>query len=198
MRWACVGFLLVLMVGMPGISRAVDCSEKFPVGRYALARHDAVPLAGKVNGFSPVYILKKPVQMRSSGTDDPCQYAYGFDVFEFTDEKHPGALVAGCAGDFDGDGARDYAVLLRRLTDHTMLAHIFLAREDSFQVFELRPPVNRRGWTGPSCTPRPPAGVFKSQEGGKLHVSGDLVTVGWYTYYWRPDLKRFDAVLTSD
>lgn len=198
MRWACAGFLLVLVVGAPGVTGAVDCSEKFPVGRYALARQDAVPLAGTVSGFLPVYLRKKPVHMRASGMEDPCQYVYGFDVFEFTDAQQPGALVAGCAGDFDGDGVRDYAVLLRRARDGAMLAHVFLARGDGFQVFELAPPANPSDWTGPFCTARPPSGIFEFLEGGKLHVSGDLVTLGWYTYYWRSDLRRFDWVLTTD
>lgn len=197
MRWAGAVVLAALIGGTPTISHAVNCAEKFSVGRYALARKDAVPLAGRATGLAPVYILKKPLEMKPVGSEDPCEYVYGFDVFEFADEKQPGALVAGCAGDFDGDGVRDYVVLLRRAADGALLAHAFVARGDSFQMFELGR-ADGSGWTGPSCTARPPSGIFEYLEDGKLRVSGDLVTVGWYTYYWRPDLKRFDAILTSD
>jgi hypothetical protein len=29
-------------------------------------------------------------------------------------------------------------------------------------------------------------------------VVGDLITAGWWTCYSRPDLRRFDSILTTD
>ena len=57
---------------MPRVVHAVDCSERFPTVRFALTPSDAALLAPKVNGFSPLYMRKKPVQLRSSSTGDPC------------------------------------------------------------------------------------------------------------------------------
>src|SRR5260370_666266 len=106
-RSACVALLAALISGPPSVSHAVDCSDKFTVESFALTRNDAAPLVAKVNGFSPVYISKKPLLTRSSGAGDPCEFVYAFDVFELSDGKHTGALVAGCSGDFDGDVERD-------------------------------------------------------------------------------------------
>jgi hypothetical protein len=203
-RSACVALLTALTGGVPGVSDAVDCSDKFPVESFALTRNDAAPLVATVNGFSPVYISKKPLLMKSSGAADPCEFVYGFDVFEFTDERHAGALVAGCSGDFDGDGERDYVVLLRRDTDAVRLAYVFLTRGGTFHVIELGLYGDPPAWSGPYCSPRPRSGIFQAPDfegtggGEKVRVFGDLITMGWSTYYWRPDLKRFDSILTTD
>lgn len=59
-------------------------------------------------------------------------------------------------------------------------------------------------WSGRYCPTRPRTGIFEGPdfEGNgervRVRVFGDLVTMGWSTYYWRPDLKRFDAILTTD
>src|SRR5512137_934931 len=140
MRRACLIFLIVLVSG--GVARAgdtVDCSERFPVGTFAVAQKEAELLAGKVSGFSLVHILRKPLPMTASGHEDPCELVYGFDVFEFTAATTPGALVAGCAGDFQGTGSRDYVVLLRRGGDGRYIPHVFLARGRTFDVVKLAP-----------------------------------------------------------
>lgn len=202
-RWAYMISLVIVIGGTPRAVDAVDCSERFPVGRFALTQSEVAPLAAKVTGFSPVYLRKKPVQVRSSPTGDPCQFVYGFDVFEFTGGRQAGDLVAGCSGDFDADGARDYVVLLRRQTDGLYVPHIFLARGGTFQVITLEP-HGGTDWFGPFCSPKPHTGIFEGPdfegqgEGVRVRVFGDLITVGWSTYYWRPDLKRFDAILTTD
>ncbi len=144
------------------------------------------------------------VVLTSSGADDPCEFVYGFDVFEFTDEQRPGALVAGCRGDFDGDGAPDYVVLLRRRTDGVKVAYALLSRGGTFEVIELGLYGEPPAWSGPYCSPRPRTGIFEGPdfqgrgERVRVRVVGDLITVGWSTYYWRPDLKLFDAIATTD
>lgn len=183
----------------------MDCSERFPIGTFALIEKDAPFLAARPSGFSVVHILKKPLPMSSSGSEDPCEFVYGFDVFELTRATAPGALVAGCAGDFEGNDARDYVVLLRRDNDGRYVPHVFLARGGTFQVVALEGhATDESSWFGPLCRAKPPAGIFEAPdfdgdgESVSVPVAGDLFTVGWWTYYWRPDLKRFDAILTTD
>ncbi len=203
-RWACLPVLVVLIVGAPRASHAVDCATKFPVGLFALTRSEAARVAGKLAGFSPVSMLKKPLEVKPSGTDDPCELVYGVDVFEFTDDKRPGALVAGCRGDFDGDGEQDFVVLLRRHTDGVKLGYVFLARGGVFDVRELGQYGGSPTWAGPFCLRRPPTGIFEAPDfegsgaGARVRVVGDLVTMGWFTYYWRPDVRRFDSIITTD
>lgn len=206
MSRTCLIFLVVLISG--GVARAgdtVDCSERFPVGTFAIAQKEAELLTGKLSGFSLVHILRKPLPMRSSGPEDPCELVYGFDVFEFTAATTPGALVAGCAGDFQGTGSRDYVVLLRRDVDGRYIPHVFLARGRTFDVVELAPHATDDSvWFGPFCQPKPRTGIFQGPdfegtgERAQVPVVGDLITVGWWTYYWRRDVKRFDAILTTD
>jgi hypothetical protein len=196
--------LAALLSELPSASQAMDCSDKFPVGSFALSRNDIAPPVGTVKGFSPVYISKKPLVMTASGTGNPCEFVYGFDVFEFSDGKRADALVAGCSGDFDGDGQRDYVVLLRRDADAARFAYAFLARGGTFQVVDLGTYGDPPAWSGPYCSPRPRNGIFEAPDfegtgsGTKVRVFGDLITMGWSTYYWRPDLNRFGSVLTTD
>jgi hypothetical protein len=202
-RWACLLALANLIVGAPRASQAVDCSTKFPVGRFALRRAEATRVAGMLPGFSPIYIRKKPLEIERTGPDDPCELVYGVDVFEFTDAHHPDALVAGCRGDFDGDGKQDFVVLLRRL-DGVKFGYAFLARGATFEVRELGKYGEPPAWAGPFCVRRPPAGIFEAPdfEGtgqpARVRVVGDLVSMGWFTYYWRPDIMGFDAIITTD
>jgi hypothetical protein len=203
-RWAWIGCVTVLSSGMPNVSKTLDCSDKFPVGLFALTPSDVARVAGAVTGFSSVYVAKRPVPMEASAAGDPCEFVYGFDVFRFTDDKEPGALVAGCRGDFDGDGDRDYVVLLRRRTDGVRLAYAFLARGGTFKAIEIGSYGDPPAWSGPHCSPRPQSGIFEAPDfegtggGEKVRVIGDLITMGWFTYYWRPELNRFGAILTTD
>jgi hypothetical protein len=199
-------FLAVLIsVGSASAGDAVDCSERFPVGTFALAEKDVPLLTARPSGFSLVHILRKPLLMKSSGSEDPCEFVYGVDVFELTTAAAPGTLVAGCAGDFDGNGARDYAVLLRRAIDGRYIPHVFLAHGRTFRVVALeQPATDGPAWFGPYCRAKPSDGAFQvpdfdgKSERVSVPVVGDLFTVGWWTYYWRADLGRFDAILTTD
>jgi hypothetical protein len=136
---------LVLIAG--GVVRAgntVDCSERFPVGTFARTQNEVALLTGKVSRFSLVYVLKKPILMRSSGSEDPCALVYGFDVFEFTEATTPGAPVAGCAGDFRGNGSRDYVVLLKRTLDGRYIPHVFLTQAvPSTSSSRCTPPITQ-------------------------------------------------------
>ena len=203
---ACRIILIALIfVGPSRLAHAVDCAERFPVGAFALTSKDVARLKGKPSGFSVVHVLKKALPMTSSGSQDPCEFVYGFDVFEFTTATTPGALVAGCAGDFKGDGSRDYVILLRRDVDGRYASHVFLTRGRTFDVIALESPVtDDSSWFGPFCRRKPKTGIFRppdfdgTGQPTAIHVVGDLFTVGWWTYYWRPELRRFEAILTTD
>jgi hypothetical protein len=204
-RICLVLFFVLISGGVAGGGHAVDCSERFPVGAFTLTQKEATLLTAQLSGWSLVHILKKPLPMRSSGSEDPCELVYGFDVFEFTAATTPGALVAGCAGDFRGNGAQDYVVLLRRNVGGRYVPHVFLTPGPTVDVVELEPHATDASvWFGPFCRPKPPTGSFHAPDfegagsGAQVSVVGDLVTVGWWTYYWRPDLNRFGAILTTD
>jgi hypothetical protein len=97
MRLTGLAVLVLLISGGPArAGDAVDCSERFPVGRFALTQKEAAPLTAQLTGFSLVHIFKKSVPMRSSGPEDPCEFVYGLDVFEFIGVTTPGALVPLC------------------------------------------------------------------------------------------------------
>ncbi len=159
-----------------------------------------------MTGFTVVHILKKSLPIEHSGSGDACEEVYAGDVFEIVAETTaPGGLVAGCAGDFLGRGARDFAILLRRTGDGRYVPHVFLARGLTFEVVALEAHATEdSGWFGPFCQPKPQDGIFRAPDfegtgrGAEVPVVGDLITVGWWTYYWRPDLERFGAVLTTD
>ena len=201
--------LAVLLVALSAAvghgMQSVDCSARYPVGAFALAEGDAVRVVGAASGFSLVHVRKKPLLMTASGSEDPCELVYGGDVLELTRARTPDALVAGCEGDFRGQGVRDYVVLLRRIVDGHYVPHVFLTRGREFDVVMLEPYATEdSAWFGPACAPRPRDGVFQAPdlEGtgkpARAAVVGDLITVGWWTYYWRPDLRRFQEILTSD
>ena len=202
----CLTFLIALIfVGPARTAHAVDCAERFPVGAFALTPKDAALLKGKPSNFSVVHLLKKALPMTSLGSEDPCEFVYGFDVFEFTSATTPGALVAGCTGDFKGDGSRDYVILLRRDVDRRYVPHVFLARGRTFDVIALElPATDDSTWFGPFCRRKPRTGIFRPPDfegtGQRIgiRVVGDLFTVGWWTYYWHPELRRFEAILTTD
>jgi hypothetical protein len=197
--------LVALGVGMGSASQVggADCMDRFPEGRFGVATSRPIVARLMVPEFSPLYLVKRGVIVPWS-TD--CQYVYTSDVFRLTDTRTPGALLAGCVGDFDGDGRADVALLMKRARDNAVAAFVFEARGTSYHVHrieEITDPFgfaeDKRVWPGPFCIPKPPSGVFADAvEGQKVNVVGDLFTIGWKTYFWNPASRRFDAVLTSD
>jgi len=198
-----VAVTLVLASGS-GAARAADCPGRFPEGRFGIPLTHAAVASGRLAlaGYTPFYLVKRAVDI--SGPQD-CQYVGTFDVFRMVDARAPRSLLAGCIGDFDGDGVSDIALLLRRQRDGAAVPVVFRARGSGYEIIELDGVTDPYGfaedpavWPGPSCTPRPPGGVLRSEVGGDASVVGDLFTVGWRTYYWNPAARRFDNLLTSD
>src|SRR5262245_211910 len=198
--------VLVALYAVSGHSmQPVDCSARYPLGVFALPQKDAARVGGAATGFTLVHMRKTPLLMTASGSEDPCELVYAGDVVELTGAETPDALVAGCAGDFRGQGVRDYVVLLRRLADGHYVPHVFLARGGAFDVTLLEAhAAEDPAWFGPACVARPWNGLFQAPdfEGtgkpAQVTVGGDLITIGWWTYYWRRDLGRFERILTSD
>ena len=62
---------------------------------------------------------------------------------------------------------------------------------------ERETPFHRRDTT-PGALVAECAGDYGTGEGAQVPIVDDLITVGWWTYWWRPDLKRLDAILTTD
>lgn len=180
-----------------------DCMERFPEGRFGVSTSRPIVAKLSVPEFLPLYLVKRGVTVARS---EDCQYVYTADVFRMTDTPAPGALLAGCIGDFDGDGRADVALLMKRARDGAVAAFVFEPRGTNYHVTRIEGitdpygfAVDKTVWPGPFCIPKPPSGVFgEAVEGQKVNVVGDLFTIGWKTYFWNPAAGRFDAILTSD
>src|SRR5262249_40009065 len=197
--------VVVLGVGMGGVCEVdgADCMDRFPEGRFGISPSRPVVAKLVAPDFSPLYLVKRALSVAQPAD---CRYVYTGDVFRMTDLPTPGALLAGCVGDFDGDGRPDFALLMRRGRDLAVAAFVFEARATSYQVAQIDGITDPYGfaedknvWPGPFCSPKPPGGVFTDTvDSQKVNVVGDLFTIGWKTYYWNPAARRFESVLTSD
>src|SRR2546425_10157643 len=195
-------FLILLLVPALGAGATVDCAQRFATGAYGVPATDPAVRAGllAVPGFRPIYLEK-----HSDEQADPslCEYTTAYDIFRLSyQESKP--LLAGCYGDFNGDGRRDYALLMQGAGGE-VIPHVFLAVPPRYRVFALPKVTDPYGfnedrtlWPGPFCQHKPANGQFKFLESGSVHVVGDVIQVGWYGYYWSPDTDRFEAVLIQD
>ena len=185
---------IFLMLGCAQL-RAEDCSEKFRVGEFGVPQSDSIVASGKLYGpeFVAVYMEKQRVE----DAPEVCRYVYAFDVFRLTLDRREDFFYAGCYGDINGDGARDYVLLLTSAGDErrTQLK-AFIHTGDGYRVVSLgQGGVIDSGYI-PRCIRRPPDGIFHFLEDGEVKVVGDLITYGWYTYFWENDDLR--EILTSD
>jgi hypothetical protein len=120
-------------------------------------------------------------------------------------ERRAGLLLAGCYGDFDGDGRRDYALLLASASGDKVLPHVFLARGGRYRVVVLDPVTDPYGFNEDPfslawsvLSKRPRSGVFEGFDDEKTTVVGDVIQVGWYGYAWRRKGERFEAIQVQD
>ncbi len=188
---------LLFLLSVCGSAYAEDCTRKFPAGEYGIPVSDAVLASGALpcDGLRPVYLIKRKVE----DTPELCRYVNVFDVFRLTLEKGEGRLFAGCTVDLNGDGKKDYVLLLAGNAD-TRKA-VLTAFINTSKGYRGIPLSNTGGGPGddeliPHCIRKPAGGIFTGLEGARYAVTGDLVTYGWYTYYWEKD--GFKQVLTSD
>lgn len=198
-----VMLLLTLSVVLARDGDAVDCSGRFRVGAYGVPADDPALRSGAltVQGFTPIYLNKQRLEETDSET---CRYVTAYDVFRLVYKGRVGLLVAGCYGDFDGDGRRDYALLLASAEGDKALPYVFLARGTGYLVVVLDPVVDPYGfnrdrslWPGPFCLKKPATGVFKGFD-EETTVVGDVIQVGWYGYVWRRNVNQFEALQVID
>lgn len=186
-----------------GVAQAFDCMDRFPEGRFGIALSHPAVAKLVLEGFSPLFVVKQPITI---ARPEDCQNVYTGDVFRMIEARAVGTLLAGCVGDFDGDGRADFALLMKRRRDGVVVPFIFQSRGSQYRATEIEGITDPQGfaqdksvWPGPFCTPKPANGVFKSWvDGDTINVVGDLFTIGWKTYFWNPTLGRFDGILTTD
>ena len=187
----CIFFLLA----SSGYLHAEDCTKKFTIGEYGIPQSDSVVASGLPYGkqYEPVYMEKREVQ------DKPelCAYVSTFDVFQLKLKREGRFLLAGCYGDFNGDGKRDYALLLRNIADETIQLRVLIQAPDGYRVIPIQKPAALKDESPiPICIRKPPDGIFVGLEEQKYKVTGDLIHYGWYTYFWEGNSLR--EILTSD
>ncbi len=187
----CIFFLLA----SSGYLHAEDCTKKFTIGEYGIPQSDSVVASGLPYGkqYEPVYLEKREVQEKL----ELCAYVYTFDVFQLRLKREGRFLLAGCYGDFNGDGKRDYTLLLRNIADETIQLRVFIHEPDGYRVIPIQKPAALKDESPiPICIRKPPDGIFVGLEEQKYKVTGDLIHYGWYTYFWEGNSLR--EILTSD
>lgn len=180
--------LVLLSLLSASAMEPIDC---FPVGLYGVRQDDPVITSGALNvrGWRPVFMA---VVDLDSDVDD-CEFVYPVDVFRLMYKRADTSLLAGCSGDFNGDGQQDYALLLQRL-NREVLPFAFLHKERGY-VIEVLPPVSdhdgfdvdRSSPPGPFCRRRPASGkfTFETEYGvDTCATQGDIFVIGWDTYAW--------------
>ncbi len=184
-----------IVLASSGYLHAEDCTKKFTIGEYGIPQSDSVVASGLPYGkqYEPVYMEKREVQ----DTPELCAYVYTFDVFQLKLKREGRFLLAGCYGDFNGDGKRDYALLLRNIADETIQLRVFIHEHDGYRVMPIQKPAALKDESPiPNCIRKPPDGIFVGLEEQKYKVAGDLIHYGWYTYFWEGNSLR--EILTSD
>jgi len=207
MRTTFALFVFVFMVS-PLPAGATDCADKFPAGRFGLSQTNPAFASGKLvrEGLAPVYLSKKSIPLEPEKGFTDCEYVYTLDVFRLAYEQQSGLLLAGCSGDFDGDGQVDYALLMQGGSKQSVESVVFLNRRDRYRAVALGVPSDRYGfdkdrsiWPGPFCIEKPGnSRFFGFDDPVGVQVFGDLITLGWKTHYWNPNKKTFDFLWTSD
>lgn len=202
LRAASVAFVVAAL--WSGAASAVDCMDRFPEGRFGVPlAHPAIrSTTPALEGFAALYLAKQTVTI---ARPEDCDYVYTADVFRLVETPAGSPLLAGCVGDFDGDGRPDVALLMKRRIDGLVIPVVFRSRGAGYEITQLERVTDPYGfnedrsvWPGPFCTPKPPTGIFESEVGGKVSVVGDVFTIGWETYFWNRAGSRFDGILTSD
>ena len=174
---------------------AEDCAKQFTIGEYGIPQSDSVVASRLPIGkqYKPVYMEKREVNEKP----EDCPEVYPSDVFQLHLKRHDAFLLAGCYGDVNSDGKRDYALLLRNMADDRVQLHVFIHAPDGYRAIPVQKPIAvAQPQSVPQCIRKPPDGIFVGLEGQTYNVTGDLVRYGWYTYFWEGNSLR--EILTSD
>lgn len=183
-------------------NRNKDCADKFPIRDYGVPQSEQVFSENKLRivGYEFIYLVKKRLELKESD----CAYVTTSDVFRLSYEKKPEMLVAGCQGDFDGDSQRDIALILRNKKTNEISPFVFLHRDNRYEKINLGEVRDRYGFDedkhnspGPFCLRKPKSGIFVGPyDPEQYHVVGDLIVVGWLTYFWARN--TFKSTFTTD
>lgn len=190
-----VVFICIVLLGSNNYLHAEDCTKQFPIGEYGIPQTDFVAVSDLPNGkqYKSVYMEKREVHEKP----EDCPYVYPSDVFHLQLKKYDKFLLAGCYGDLNSDGKRDYALLLRNIVDDTIQLRVFIHTPDGYRDIPIRKSAAfEQEQHIPQCIRKPPDGIFLGLEEQKYKVTGDLVRYGWYTYFWEGDSLK--EILTSD
>jgi hypothetical protein len=185
----------LFLLASSGALHAADCTQKFTIGEYGIPQSDSAITSGLPYGkqYEPLYMEKRAIQEKP----EVCPYVYAFDVFQLKRKRQPKLLLAGCYGDVNSDGKRDYALLLRNIADDTVQLRVFIHTPDGYRVILVQKPVAfEDDQYIPHCIRKPPNGLFIGLEEQRYHVAGDLIGYGWSTYFWEGNGLR--EILTSD
>lgn len=201
-----IGLMSLFLFPLP--AGATDCADNFPAGRFGLSQEDPAFNSGKLvrDGFTPIFLRKGSVPLEPEKGFTDCKFVNTSNIFRLAYEKESNLLLAGCSGDFDGDGRSDYALLMQGGSKQSVESVVFLNRKDHYRAVSLGVPSdhygfdeNRSIWPGPFCLEKPGSSrFFGFDDPVGVQVFGDLITVGWQTHYWNPKKKTFDALWTSD
>jgi hypothetical protein len=139
-----INIFLIGLIGLflfPLPVSAADCADKFPVGRFGLSQTDSAFASGKLtrDGFTPIFLSKKSVPLEPE-KGFTCEDVYTPDVVRLVYEKKNDFLLAGCSGDFDGDGQGDYALLMQVSSKQSVESVVFLNRKDHYRAVSLGVP----------------------------------------------------------
>lgn len=195
-----LGLLFLLTIHSVATS-AKDCADQFPIGDYGVPQSEQVFSEKlRIAGYEFIYLVKNRVELHESD----CAYVTTSDVFRLSYEKKPEMLVAGCQGDFDGDSQRDIALILRNKKTNEVSPYVFLHRDSRYEKINLGEVHDRYGFDedkhnspGPFCLRKPKSGIFVGpHDPEQYHVVGDLIVVGWLTYFW--SRNTFKSTFTTD
>jgi hypothetical protein len=196
-----IGITYILAVC--SIANAKDCSQYFPIGKFGLSQGEKVFSGNKlqIGDYEYIYMIKNSLESVGYG----CEFVATRDIFKLSYIKEPDFLMAGCKGDFDGDSKIDFSLILRHKKTDNVLPFVFLNRGDHYLRITLDKISDRYGFDedkfstpGPYCKKKPESGRLGADPGDskKYNLIGDVITIGWRTYYWSNG--KFESSWTSD
>lgn len=163
---------------------AEDCAKQFKIGEFGIPQSDSIAASTLPDGkrYKPVYMEKREVHVKP----ELCPFTYPLDVFQLHLKRDPRFLLAGCYGDVNSDGKRDYVLLLRHIADDRIQLHVFIHTPGGYRDIPLQTPAALKDYEQdiPHCIRKPPDGIFRGFDEDKFTVTGDVISYGWFSYYW--------------
>ena len=124
----------------------------------------------------------------------------------YVTEPSENRKLLGCEGDFDNDGATDYALYIRDTRNKLDQLMAYITGKDKiYMLNDWHKPLNviaeknpySRSLSTVKCRKMPSTGEVTILYGKKIPMRGDMITYGWYSYLWNGD-EGFREIITSD